>query len=80
MNNSFIPENYILMNIHKINQIPLYIIQGRFDMCTPPFGAQALYEAYGLQADLRWTRAGHLRSDLENRKAIKETLRSVKVS
>jgi len=34
-NNCFMPENYILDNVHKI-KVPVYIVQGRFDMVTSP--------------------------------------------
>jgi proline iminopeptidase len=70
-NNCFVPENYILSNIDKIKHIPAYIIQGRFDMCTPPVSALDLKAAYGKNLHLQITRAGHLRSEPENLAALR---------
>ena len=47
LNKCFVPDNYILKNIRKIKHIPCYVVQGRFDMCTPPVSAIDLSEAYG---------------------------------
>jgi proline iminopeptidase len=33
--NCFMPENYILDNVNRI-RVPVYIVQGRFDMVCPP--------------------------------------------
>ena len=33
--NCFMPEDYILDNVHKI-KVPVHIVQGRFDMVCPP--------------------------------------------
>ena len=71
----FIPENYILDHINAIAHIPLEIVQGRFDMCTPPKGAYDLVTAYGKKASITWTTAGHRTSDPQNKKAIKEMLK-----
>lgn len=35
VNSCFIPENFILNNVHKIS-VPVYIVQGRYDMVCPP--------------------------------------------
>lgn len=77
LNNCFIPENYILDNIKKIQHIPAFIIHGRFDMCTPPIAAQDLAKAYGENAVLQWTNGGHLRSEPENFAAIKATVNAI---
>lgn len=71
LNKCFVPENYILDNIEKIKHIPCYVVQGRFDMCTPPIGAHDLAKAYGDKLTLQWTNAGHSKSDPENRVALK---------
>jgi proline iminopeptidase len=70
-NNCFVPENYILSNIDKIKHIPAYIVQGRFDMCTPPVSALDLKAAYGKNLHLQINRAGHLRSEPENLAALR---------
>ncbi|MGH7204183.1 MAG: prolyl aminopeptidase [Candidatus Levyibacteriota bacterium] len=77
LHNCFVPENYILDNIGKIQHIPAFIIHGRFDFCTPPIAARDLAKAYGKNAVLQWTNAGHLRSDPENHVAIKATINAI---
>lgn len=77
LNNCFIPENYILDNLKKIQHIPAFIIHGRFDMCTPPIAARDLAKAYGKNANLQWTNGGHLRSEPENFAAIKATVHAI---
>jgi proline iminopeptidase len=71
MNKCFIPENYILNNIKKINHIPCYVVQGIFDFCTPAIGAYDMAKAYGQNLTLQWTRSGHSVRDPENSVAIK---------
>jgi proline iminopeptidase len=71
LNKCFVPENYILKNIDKIKHIPAYVVQGRFDMCTPPVSALDLAKAYGNNLSLQITRAGHLRSEPENLSALR---------
>jgi proline iminopeptidase len=71
LNKCFVPENYILKNIDKIKHIPAYVVQGRFDMCTPPVSALDLAKAYGKNLNLQITRAGHLRSEPENLSALR---------
>ena len=47
LTNCFMPDNYILDNIDTIKHIPCYVVQGRFDNCTPPDTAYRLSKAYG---------------------------------
>jgi len=65
LNNCFLPENYILDNIKNINNIPLYVAQGRFDNCTPPQSAYDLSKAYGNNMTLQMVNSGHKRNDPE---------------
>jgi proline iminopeptidase len=44
--NKFIPDNYLLNNVHKIRHIPATIVQGRYDMVCPPETAFALHAAW----------------------------------
>jgi len=45
INKCFLPsENYILDNIHKISNIPLIILQGRFDIVCPMKSAYLLHK------------------------------------
>jgi proline iminopeptidase len=59
LNKCFVPENYILDNINKIRHIPFLVIQGRFDMCTPPISSYDLSRAYGDKLTLQWVNEGH---------------------
>lgn len=70
-NNCFMPENYILKNINKIKHIPAYVVQGRFDICTPPVSAIDLAKAYGPNLNLQIVAAGHLRSEQEVRSVLR---------
>ena len=78
LNACFVPENYIIDNIHKIKHIPCMIVQGRFDMCTPPISSYDLAQAYGDRLTLRWANGGHMTTDADLGahldKAIKEFL------
>lgn len=59
INNSFIEENQILLNMERIKDIPGRIIQGRYDCVCPLDGALALSEAWPA-AELQIIRdAGH---------------------
>src|SRR3990167_4231122 len=77
LNKCFIPENYILKNIGKIRQIPCYVVQGRFDLCTPPsLGVYKLARSYGEKLKLKLTIAGHLSTDPQNFKEIQKAIRA----
>ena len=65
LNDCFMPQNYIIDNIGKIQHIPCYVIQGRFDNCTPPDTAYRLSKAYGDNLTLQWVNAGHKGSEPE---------------
>ena len=69
LNDCFLPDNYILDNIDKIKHIPCYVVQGRFDNCTPPETAHKLSKAYGDKLTLQWVNAGHRSSEPEVRAA-----------
>jgi len=65
LHDCFMPDGYILDNVHKIKHIPCYVIHGRFDNCTPPVTAYKLSQAYGDKLTLQWVNAGHSASDTE---------------
>ncbi|MGX6603454.1 prolyl aminopeptidase [Micromonosporaceae bacterium Da 78-11] len=64
-NGCFVPANHILESVAAIRDIACTVVQGRFDMCTPPISAYDLAQAYGDRLSLRWVDAGHLRTDAE---------------
>ncbi len=74
LNGCFLPENYIMNNINKIKHLPLYVVQGRFDNCTPPVTAYELSKAYGKNMTLQMVNAGHSRSDPEVRVALRTAI------
>ncbi len=56
-NNCFLPDRYILDNADKLT-MPLYIVQGRYDMVCPPATAYELHKKVP-HSKLYWTLAGH---------------------
>ncbi len=57
VNSCFMPERYLLQNAHKL-KMPLWIIQGRYDMVCPPITAYELYQQVP-HSQIIWTTAGH---------------------
>ncbi|MDO4223546.1 MAG: prolyl aminopeptidase [Acinetobacter sp.] len=56
-------------NIAKIRHIPTVIVQGRYDICTPPTSAWDLKMAFP-EAELIWTLAGHAAAEPETAKYL----------
>ncbi|MBO9476074.1 prolyl aminopeptidase [Shimia sp. R11_0] len=57
-------DGHILKNMAVLQDIPGYIVQGRYDMICPPKAAHDLAKAWGKMADLRMIRnAGHALSE-----------------
>ena len=71
-NNCFLPDNYILKNAAKLT-MPVTIVQGRYDMMTPPKTAYKLNSEFP-NSTLIWTIAGHSSNDRENYTAFKAIL------
>jgi proline iminopeptidase len=63
VNYSFLDEGQILANAHRLAGVPGVIVQGRFDMVTPPYSAWELAREWR-DADLRIIpEAGHATSE-----------------
>jgi len=63
--NGFLREDkQIFMNMDKIQHIPGYIVQGRYDMICPPHTAHALHNLWP-KSELHMVRAGHAMSEPE---------------
>ncbi len=77
LNKCFVPEGYVLDHIQKISHIPCSIVQGRYDMCTPPVTAQKLAKAYGSNATLHMVNGGHMDSEEPMHSAIKQVIKSL---
>jgi proline iminopeptidase len=64
-------DNYLLekRNVDKIKDIPVYIIQGRYDVICPPMFAYKLHKKLP-KSKLIFTLGGHSTNDIENTKAL----------
>lgn len=71
-NDCFLDDNYILKNAHKIKS-PTTIIQGRYDMITPPVSAYRLSNKLK-DCKLHTTLTGHLPSERESSSVLKAVL------
>jgi proline iminopeptidase len=71
LNKSFLSENHILDNLTTITHIPCALVQGRFDMCTPPISAWDVKKAYGENLSLRMINAGHFSTDPDMKEALR---------
>ncbi|SDS35576.1 prolyl aminopeptidase [Actinoplanes derwentensis] len=74
----FLPENHLLAEVHALSKLPCTVVQGRFDMCTPPVAAHELARAYGAGLDLQWVNAGHLRTDPEMFSALRRAVHALR--
>lgn len=75
-NYCFLPENFILNNIHKIKNIKTTIVHGRFDFICPPVMAFQLQAALN-NSKLNIMNAGHSGYDPENFKALKSEMKRI---
>jgi len=57
VNQCFMPERYILDNAAKLT-MPIYLVQGRYDMVCPPMTAYELHQKLPT-SELIWTISGH---------------------
>ncbi|MGE4610292.1 MAG: prolyl aminopeptidase [Paracoccaceae bacterium] len=55
-------DGQIFADMHKIQHIPGYIVQGRYDMICPPHTAHSLHRLWP-KSNLRLVRAGHAMSE-----------------
>ncbi len=58
INNFFLPDQFILNNLNNISNLPIYIVQGRYDMITTPEVAYTLCQKLK-NAKLYMVDAGH---------------------
>jgi len=75
-NNYFIPEDFIMNNIHFIKDIKTSIVHGRYDFICPPTQAFRLHSGLN-NSKLNMVIAGHSSSDIEIKKALKKELRRI---
>jgi len=55
----FLPDNYLLDNVHRLRAIPAVIVQGRYDMVCPPVTADDLHRAWPEAEYIVVSDAGH---------------------
>ncbi len=71
-NKCFLPDNYILDHARKLT-MPIWIVQGRYDMVCPPITAYTLHQKLS-SSHLLWTISGHKPSDRETHTVIRTIL------
>ncbi len=71
-------QNFILDNLHKISDIPIHIVHGRYDQVCPMFQAEALVaalkESGAKSVSYRLTASGHSMTEPENLQALTEIM------
>lgn len=75
-NDCFLPEDYIVNNVNKISNIPITLIQGRYDLVCRPEDAYEFHKKLK-NSKLHFTVAGHSTSDKENKKKIKDAIKEL---
>ena len=63
VHNKFVPDNYLLTQIHKIRHIPATIVQGRYDIVCPPETAYELHMNWPEAQFIIVPNAGHSSSE-----------------
>lgn len=71
-NGCFLPDNHILDNAHKLT-MPIWMVQGRYDMVCPPTTAYALHKKLP-NSHLLWTIGGHRSSERETQSVMRTIL------
>ncbi|MCA9324364.1 prolyl aminopeptidase [Candidatus Saccharibacteria bacterium] len=71
INDCFMPDRYILNSADKLKNIPIVMVQGRFDHVCPPETAYALAEAIGKNCHLHIVPSNHAREG-----ALRESIRA----
>ncbi len=70
LNSCFIEENYIIKNAHKLKDIEIIIVHGRYDFICMPSAAYELGKALN-HAILHFVAAGHSTSDTTQREVVR---------
>ena len=78
LNNCFMPPNHILLQAHKLKQIPLYIVHGRYDMVCKCAAAIELHKAVETSTLTIVEDAGHSMTESGISKALTQALAQVK--
>jgi proline iminopeptidase len=62
VNRGWLEQGQLIANADRLRDVPAVIVQGRYDMCTPPAAAWDLHEAWP-EAELEIVHGGHLFSE-----------------
>ena len=75
---SYLSQNFILENVHRLLTIPIRIVHGRFDNVCPMFQADELVDALRRagheSVELRRPPAGHSMTERENCLALTDII------
>ena len=74
-NKCFLEEGQLLRDVHKIQNIPSIIINGRYDMVCPPVTANKLHKNLPLSRLIIVEEAGHLMSEKPIEKELLKAMR-----
>ena len=77
-NNCFLNDNEILNNIHKVQNVPTYIIQGRHDVICPPFSAYKLNSKMSSSELVMVDDAGHSAFETGIKNSLMSALKEIK--
>ncbi|KKQ36740.1 MAG: Proline iminopeptidase [Candidatus Roizmanbacteria bacterium GW2011_GWA2_37_7] len=77
IHNCFLPKNYILNNIQRIENIPTIIVHGNYDLICPPQSAYLLHKSLK-NSTLKMVHAGHSASDRAIERALVRSLEEFK--
>ncbi len=72
VNHCFMPDRYIMDRAHKLD-MPVWLVQGRYDMVCPPAAAYELHQKLP-NSKLIWTIGGHIGSDRETNTVMRTIL------
>ena len=75
-NGCFLKENYILKNVKRIENIPIKIVQWRYDMVCPAEDAYKLYKSLK-NVDFKIVLAGHSAFDKETFETLKNFVKNL---
>jgi proline iminopeptidase len=71
LNGSFMDDNWILENVHKIKNVETVIVHGRYDFVCMPSAALDLYYAMENKPLLHFTMSGHSTGETVAREVVK---------
>jgi len=77
MNSCFLEENQLINNSYKMANIPITILNGRYDMVCPPITAYTLHKTLPLSKLIIVEKAGHSRTDENLQKALLKAVKEL---